>query len=67
MFKVTCTGKNPNYGKKGHKKLLNDTYTINAVKKGWVLPTVKYAGTGGGQLRIIPIHDKCRLCGQVKK
>lgn len=66
MFQVTCTGKNPNYGQKGEIRLLADTFLMVAVKKGWVETTVKYAGKGGGQLRIIPIHDKCRLCGKNK-
>jgi hypothetical protein len=67
MFRVTTTGKNPNYGKKGQKRHLADTFLMVAVKRGWIEPQVKYVGQGGGQLRIIDTHDKCRLCGQVKK
>lgn len=66
MFEVVATGKNENYGQAGQKRLLADTLLLNAVKKNWVHPYVKYDGVGNGQLKIIPINDKCRLCGQVK-
>ena len=66
MFEVITTGKNLNYGKSGEKKMLSDIYIISALKNGWVKPNVKYIGDGRPNLIIIPVYDKCRICGQVK-
>jgi hypothetical protein len=36
MYKVICTGTNLNYGKKGERRLLSDSYVRYAIKKGWI-------------------------------
>ena len=53
MFEVVCTGTNKNYGQRGHKKLLGDSYLIYAVKRGWIEDSVKYAGSGQSVLQQI--------------
>lgn len=44
MFKVTCTGKNKNYGQAGKIRLLADGYIMYALKNGIVNPKVQYIG-----------------------
>ena len=46
MFRVICTGKNLNYGKKGQIRLLCDNYVIPALTGGWITYDIKYVGNG---------------------
>lgn len=64
MFKVVCSGTNKNYGKRNKIRLLNDSHSLVAVKKGWIRPNIKYEGNGRNNLIIIDVKHKCRLCGK---
>ena len=56
MFEVICTGINKNYGEKGEKRLISDSFIAYCLKNNIVENNVKYVGGFGnkGLKRIEP-------------
>jgi hypothetical protein len=56
MYRVTCTGKNHNYGKAGQRRLISNWHYQNTKNEGWY-HHAKYAGSGILVIKIIEAED----------